>query len=125
VAIADMIGARVFKAGFERLRPCQDPGFMDQVRLLLKGCSGSYSFTSNHAANHFGIATFISVTFYPFFGRRIYFWYLWALLVAYSQVYVGVHYPLDILGGAALGTVSGLCTAKLFNAKWGSFAPVH
>jgi undecaprenyl-diphosphatase len=125
VAIADMVGARIFKEGFQRLRPCSDPAFMDSVRLLLKGCSGSFSFTSNHAANHFGIATFISITFYPTFGKRIYFTYLWALFVAYAQVYVGVHYPLDILGGAALGTVTGMFTAHLFRNKWGSFVLVH
>src|SRR5687767_917637 len=62
VALADMIGARIFKDGFERLRPCSDPYFFQHVRLLLKHCSGSYSFTSNHAANHFGIATFMIVT---------------------------------------------------------------
>ncbi len=125
IAIADLVGARVFKEGFERIRPCQDPDFMMQVRLLLKHCSGSFSFTSNHAANHFGIATFVSVTFLARFGSWIYLSYLWAFFIAYAQVYVGVHYPLDVLGGAALGTVAGGLTAKLFKFKWGSFAPVH
>ncbi len=124
VAIADMVGARIFKEGFERLRPCQDPDFFMNVRLLLKHCSGSFSFTSNHAANHFGIATFISVTFYSTFGRWIYLTYLWAFFVSYAQVYVGVHYPLDILGGAALGTLAGVFTASVFNNKVGSFALV-
>lgn len=121
IAIADMVGARVFKVGFERLRPCYDPDFSSNVRLLLKHCSGSYSFTSNHAANHFGIATFVSVTFYASFKRWIYLSYVWAFFVSYAQVYVGVHYPLDILGGAALGTVAGVLTAYVFNNKWGSF----
>jgi undecaprenyl-diphosphatase len=124
VAIADMVGARIFKEGFERLRPCQDPDFFMNVRLLLKHCSGSFSFTSNHAANHFGIATFISVTFYSTFRRWIYLTYVWAFFVSYSQVYVGVHYPLDILGGAALGTLAGVFTASVFNNKVGSFVLV-
>jgi undecaprenyl-diphosphatase len=122
VAIADMVGTRIFKEGFERLRPCQDPYFSQYVRLLLKGCSGSFSFTSNHAANHFGIATFVSLTFYSTFGRRIYLSYLWAFAISYAQIYVGVHYPLDVLGGAGLGTVAGLLTAFLFKNKVGSFA---
>lgn len=121
VALADMIGTRIFKYGFERLRPCQDPDFFMHVRLLLKHCSGSYSFVSNHAANHFGIATFVSITFYPTFKKWIYLAYVWALFVAYAQVYVGVHYPLDILGGAALGTLAGLLTANLYMKKAGSF----
>lgn len=123
VALADLIGARIIKEGFERLRPCQDPELQMQVRLLLKHCSGSFSFTSNHAANHFGIATFISLTFFPLFGRKIYWWYVWALIISYAQVYVGVHYPLDVAGGAALGTACGGLMAYLFNGKWGSFTP--
>jgi undecaprenyl-diphosphatase len=121
VAVADMISSRVFKEGFERLRPCQDPFFMDQVRLLLKSCSGSYSFTSSHAANHFGMATFASVTLYPSFKRWIYLWYLWAFFISYAQVYVGVHYPLDVLGGAMVGVLAGLLTSSVFNKQVGSF----
>ncbi|MES2882350.1 MAG: phosphatase PAP2 family protein, partial [Bacteroidota bacterium] len=94
VAIADVIGARVFKAGFQRLRPCHDPEFSMYVRLLLKHCSGSYSFLSNHAANHFGLATFMIITFRGVLGRWMYATYLWAFFIVYAQVYVGVHYPL-------------------------------
>lgn len=121
IAIADMIGTRVFKEGFERLRPCQDPDFYMYVRLLVKRCSGAFSFVSNHAANHFGMATFISLTFRPLFGRWVHLIYLWALFIAYAQVYVGVHYPLDVLAGAALGTLAGLLTAWVVNNKVGSF----
>lgn len=121
VAIADMVSSRIFKEGFERLRPCQDPLMYNYVRLLLKQCAGGYSFTSSHAANHFGIGTFVSLTFYPVFGRWVYLGYLWALFIAYAQVYVGVHYPLDILGGAAIGTLAGLLTARIVNNKVGSF----
>src|SRR5687768_12400496 len=68
VAIADMVSSRIFKEAFERSRPCQDPVFFENVRLLLKHCSSSYSFTSSHAANHFGIATFMHLTAYRHFG---------------------------------------------------------
>lgn len=121
IAIADIVSSRVFKVSFERLRPCQDPFFSDQVRLLLKHCSGSFSFTSSHAANHFGMATFVSITLFPTFKQNIYFIYLWAFFIAYAQVYVGVHYPLDILGGAAIGTLAGVLTASVFNKQVGSF----
>lgn len=121
IAVADLISSRVFKEGFQRLRPCQDPFFLDQVRLLLKQCSGSYSFTSSHAANHFGMATFVSVTLYPTFKRWIYFAYLWAFFISYAQIYVGVHYPLDVLGGAVVGILAGLLTSSVFNKQVGSF----
>jgi membrane-associated phospholipid phosphatase len=119
VAIADMTGARFFKPFFHRLRPCQDPLFFSQVRLVLKGCSGSFSFVSNHAANHFGLATFAVLTFRHQLGRWVYLAYLWAFAVAFAQVYVGVHYPLDALGGAGLGTMAGVLTAWLFHKRWG------
>lgn len=121
VALADLVGTRVFKYGFERLRPCADPEFSMYVRLLLKRCSGSYSFISNHAANHFALATFVAHTFYPVFRRWVYIGYIWAFFIAYAQVYVGVHYPLDVLGGAGLGILAGLLTARIVNHKVGSF----
>ena len=124
IAIADMIGTRVFKEGFDRLRPCQDPFFYQEVRLLLKHCSTSASFVSNHAANHFGIATFISLTFSPSIGNWKWLLYLWAFFIAFAQVYVGVHYPADIFGGALLGIMAGVLTARIVKNKLGSFALV-
>jgi undecaprenyl-diphosphatase len=121
VAITDMIGARVFKEGIERLRPCQDPFFSDHVRLLLKHCSGSYSFVSNHAANHFGLATFAFITFRDVFKGWAAVAFLWAFFIAYAQVYVGVHYPLDVVGGGVLGILVGTLTGTFFIRKWGTF----
>ena len=69
VALADMTSARILKEVVQRPRPCWDPEFYTNVRLLLKQCNHSFSFTSNHAANHFGIATFISLTLYPTFKK--------------------------------------------------------
>jgi membrane-associated phospholipid phosphatase len=121
IAITDLVGARVFKEGFQRLRPCYDPEFSFHVRLLLKQCSSSYSFVSNHAANHFGMATFAVLTFRGIFKKWMYLAYVWAFFIAYAQIYVGVHYPLDILGGAVLGMLAGSLTAWLYHKKWGSF----
>jgi membrane-associated phospholipid phosphatase len=119
LAITDLIGARVFKDGFERLRPCSDPNFSSQVRLLLNHCSGGYSFTSNHAANHFGMAAFFFVTFRHIFKKWGSLAFLWAAAIGYAQVYVGVHYPLDVAGGAALGIITGLCTGMLYHRFFG------
>lgn len=121
VALTDMIGTRIFKNGFERLRPCADPAVAPYARLVLQHCSGAFSFISNHAANHFGMATFWIITFRPLWGRWVSAAYFWSLLIGFAQIYVGVHYPLDVAGGALLGTLAGLLTGRLFMSKWGSF----
>jgi membrane-associated phospholipid phosphatase len=121
VATTDLIGNNLFKEVIKRTRPCQDVEFMNHVRLLLKQCSGSYSFVSNHAANHFGMASFAFLTFRGVFKKWMYLAFLWAFFIAYAQVYVGVHYPLDVLGGAFLGTLIGSITAWIFDKKWGHF----
>jgi len=121
VAATDLIGARVIKEAVRRTRPCQDLVFMNYVRLLLKQCSGSYSFVSNHAANHFAMATFAFLTFRGVVKNWMLLAFAWAFFIAYSQVYVGVHYPLDVIGGALLGIGVGSMTAWLFDKKWGHF----
>lgn len=119
IAVTDMVGARILKEIFQRPRPCQDVELMNHVRLLLKQCSGSYSFVSNHAANHFGMASFAFLTFRGIFKKWMYLAFVWAFFIAYAQVYVGVHYPLDVLGGAVLGMMAGSLTAWIFDKKWG------
>lgn len=118
VAMTDMTSSRPIKEEFERLRPCADPDFYFQVRLLVKQCSGGYSFTSSHAANHFGMATFFFLTFRNFFKKWAWIAFLWAGIIAYSQVYVGVHYPLDVAGGAVIGILGGGLTGMIFNKRF-------
>ena len=119
LALTDMTGTYVFKHVFERLRPCSDPEFFTHVRLLLKQCAGGYSFTSNHAANHFGMATFFFITFRHLFKIWAWIALCWAAAICYSQVYVGVHYPLDVLAGAMLGLAFGITTGTFFNKRFG------
>lgn len=119
VSLTDMISSKLIKESVERLRPCQDPELMYQVRLLVNRCSGGYSFTSSHAANHFGMAIFFFITTRPLINRGAYLVFLWAALIGYAQVYVGVHYPLDILGGAVLGLLTGWMTGTFFNKQFG------
>jgi membrane-associated phospholipid phosphatase len=76
---------------------------LDGVRLLV-GCSDSFSFPSGHATNAFALAAF----FATYYRRRAVLLFVMAALVGYSRIYVGVHYPLDVLGGAFLGVTFGL-----------------
>jgi len=119
VAITDMVGTHVFKNVFKRLRPCRDPFFAPYVHLVLKECSGSYSFISNHAANHFGLATFIYFTLRPYVRGGLWLAWAWAITISYAQIYVGIHYPLDVICGALVGILFGLFTATFFNKKFG------
>lgn len=119
VSLTDMTGTYVFKHNVERLRPCRDPEFMEHVRMVLDGCAGGYSFISNHAANHFGMGVFFFITFRNIIGKWAWLGLIWAASIAYAQVYVGIHYPTDVLGGAVLGLIFGLSTGMLFNKRFG------
>jgi len=119
VAITDLVSSQFFKMYFQRLRPCNDPDFFRHVRLLVNHCSGGYSFTSSHAANHFGMAVFFFLTLKKHIGNWAYLSLVWAALICYAQVYVGVHYPLDIAGGAVIGILTGYLTSRFFNKRFG------
>lgn len=118
VACTDIVGARIFKEGFERLRPCSDPEMIGHVRMVLGRCSGGFSFVSNHAINHFGVAAFFFVTFRDFF-KYAWILFVWAGIIGLAQVYVGVHYPFDVAAGTLLGLLIGFLTGSLFNSKFG------
>jgi len=87
--------------------------------LIINECAGGYSFISNHAANHFGLATFIYFTLRHYFPKWVWIGYVWAVAISYSQIYVGVHYPFDVICGALVGIIFGLFTAVFFNRKFG------
>ncbi len=103
-ATGDMISSRVIKPSVERLRPCNQNEIevVERVR-----CGSGYSFTSSHATNHFSLATFVIMTIGTIFRRiKPYLW-TWAFVVSFAQIYVGLHFPLDVLGGAVLGILIG------------------
>jgi len=114
VVITDQISSSIFKPLFHILRPCADPTLMNQSRLLLEHCSGGFSFTSSHEANHFGLAVFMVLKLQPILKNYRFLFLIWAAIIAYAQVYVGVHYPLDIIGGAIIGILAGYMNGKLF-----------
>ena len=109
VAIADQTSSHFIKPLVERLRPCNDPLLKEQVRLLVR-CGSGYSFTSSHATNHFALA----ISFILIRPWGLWVWIVaiaWASIIAFAQVYVGVHYPIDIVAGALLGSGIGITIA--------------
>ncbi|EOR93251.1 putative membrane-associated phospholipid phosphatase [Arcticibacter svalbardensis MN12-7] len=112
-AISDFVSASLVKPLFERLRPCNAPDFKDEVRSLIS-CGSGFSFPSSHATNHFAIALFLIVVFYHRWKPILPLALGWAFCVAFAQVYVGVHFPIDVTTGALLGSVVGYITGSTF-----------
>jgi membrane-associated phospholipid phosphatase len=114
VGVADIMSSRVIKKTVARVRPCNDKKIKIKVKLLVN-CGSGYSFTSSHATNHFAVAVFLFFSFLK--NNRKLKWVLiaWAASIAFGQVYVGVHYPLDVICGALLGSLIGFLGAFLFN----------
>ncbi|RLD91740.1 MAG: phosphatase PAP2 family protein [Bacteroidetes bacterium] len=119
VTLTDQTSVHLFKNVFLRLRPCHQPDILEKLRMI-KGCGGQYGFVSSHAANSFGVVVFISLLMQK--KWITYMMIFWGLLVIYSRVYLGVHFPFDVLGGSILGAIIGLLTARLFfitDKRWG------
>ncbi len=110
ILLADKISVHGFKFVFERLRPSHNPEIEDLVHIVRDYRGGSFGFVSSHAANTFGLASFSSLLFVNKKYTR--FIYIWAAIVSYSRIYLGVHYPGDILGGAVLGWLIGYLVFK-------------
>lgn len=99
IIFTDQLGHKVIKEIFQRLRPCNV--LFDVITPL--GCTGSYSFPSNHALNNFAAATF----FYRLFPSYKWVLFITATLVSISRIYLGLHYPSDVLAGAVIGSAIG------------------
>jgi len=116
VGLADTVSSKVLKKTVKRVRPCNDPALKDDV-ILLVGCGKAYSFTSSHATNHFALGTFLAMTLGLYYRRWRWLAYAWAGSIAFAQVYVGVHYPLDVIIGAMLGFMIAYLIKSLY-FKW-------
>lgn len=104
IIIADQTASGLLKNIVQRPRPFLDPSIQNMVVLVDNYKAGGYSFVSSHAANAFGLATLTSLLL----RNRIFTFsvLVWATIIAYSRVYLGVHFPGDIVGGAIVGSVA-------------------
>ncbi|MFT5645416.1 MAG: membrane-associated phospholipid phosphatase [Aureispira sp.] len=104
IALADQISSEWIKKIVERVRPCNDSS-LPNVRTLIH-CGSGFSFTSSHATNHFALVMQLFLIFRMTWKTRYFVaLFIWAALIAYAQVYVGVHYPLDVLAGGLVGCI--------------------
>ena len=117
--ISDYVSSTIIKEHFIRIRPCHDPAIANTIRFLVSYCPESSSFTSSHAVNHFAATMFIFTTFRKAVSPKWAYLFLWALLISYAQVYVGVHFPFDVFCGAIVGLILGYIPAKIFTSKIG------
>jgi len=113
IALADQISSGICKPYFARFRPTQDPELMYFTDIVNGYRGGRYGFTSSHAANTFAVAIFLSLTIKDWSLSGILF--IWAALNAYSRIYLGVHYPGDILFGTLTGIIVGILVYTLYN----------
>jgi membrane-associated phospholipid phosphatase len=112
-ALGDLISSRLIKPFVARLRPCNDINLANDI-IHRVPCGSGYSFPSAHATNHFGIAVFLIMVFYPKWKPILPLGLAWAFIISFAQIYVGVHYPLDTVAGAALGTTLGFVVSQIY-----------
>lgn len=118
-AVADFTSASLIKKAIKRPRPCNEIIFKPEV-IMRVNCGNGFSFPSTHATNHFAIAFFIICVCIKKNKYVCIAFFTWAFLIAFAQVYVGVHFPFDVIGGAIYGSIIGCVCANLFNLKFKS-----
>lgn len=112
----DYFSSSVIKPAVERLRPCNEPEIKSEVRNIVD-CGTGFSFPSSHAANHFAIAVFLILLFYNKWKWILPIGLFWAASISFAQIYVGVHYPIDVLSGALLGSIIAYVTSTILLAN--------
>ncbi len=119
VLVADQVSSGLIKHLVERLRPTHDPSLDNMVHVINGYRGGMYGFVSSHAANFFAVATLLSFVMRHRLVTCSLF--TWALLQCYSRVYLGVHYPGDIMGGIVVGVLAGWllwCLMRWIQHRW-------
>ena len=112
ILISDQ-SANIFKDSLQRLRPCYDELIKDSVRLVKESCGGKYGFFSAHASNSFSLAVFFGLLFKDFSKYPIYFTLIFASLISYSRIYLGVHFFLDVIFGFLVGFLTSFIIYRI------------
>ena len=120
ITITDQ-GANIFKDSFQRLRPCYDESIKDSLRLVKENCGGKYGFFSAHASNSFSLAIFFGLLFKNRMRYIIIITMIYALLISYSRIYLGVHFPIDIIVGSSFGICVGIIIYSFVYLKFLKF----
>lgn len=111
ITFTDQI-TNLFKNGFQRLRPCNNPEIKDVIRIVIH--RDSFSFFSGHAANSMASTIFIFLIIRKYY-KHTYLLFLFPFIFAYSRIYLGLHFPLDILSGYVFGIIVGIIFYKFYN----------
>jgi undecaprenyl-diphosphatase len=114
VGLSDQIASGLIKNSVKRLRPSHEPSLMPLIHLSKAGPGGMYGFVSSHSANAFGLLAFLFFLLPSKYKWLKIILFCWALLVSYSRIYNGVHYPSDVIGGAIVGILSGGLVGMIF-----------
>ena len=120
ITITDQ-GANLFKDSFQRLRPCYNESIKDSIRIVKDNCGGKYGFFSAHASNSFSLAIFFGLLFKNRIRYIILITIIYASLISYSRIYLGVHFPIDIIIGSLFGLLIGFIMYSFFYLKFLKF----
>ena len=120
ITITDQ-GSNFFKDSFQRLRPCYNESISDSLRLVKENCGGKYGFFSAHASNSFSLAIFFGLLFKNRIRYMIIITIVYASLISYSRIYLGVHFPIDIIVGSSFGIFVGFIIYSFVYLKFLNF----
>ena len=113
IGLADLLSSQLIKKTVMRARPCHIQE--ELVDLVLRvSCGTGFSFTSSHATNHMALAIFIVLTTATFWRSWRYMFITWALIIGFAQIYVGVHYPVDVVSGFLLGVLVSVISVWIY-----------